>query len=238
MFLLLMMVLPVSARFTSVDPKLEYPNPYSYVGNNPIIATDPTGDEEYLGFDKNKQKQIAGLIEKMLSDSDWRISFMGTVIRKSDILILNKRTQTDMAVDFNFALLDATMNDEWSSRDKPTDFIEAAGFLQIEIKNDRPFDEQNFLSDLIHEGVHVILDSANLLAYLGIFPDNVATTDYEQEFRDYTMQTEYATGKGWKAFHVNKEFIESHIEAYYGLSEGDPGIDYLEFLQNRYRKDD
>ncbi len=215
MFLLFLIVLPVSARFTSVDPKREYPNPFSYVGNNPIIATDPTGEEEYLGFDKNKQKQIAGLTDKMISDSDWGISFMGTVIRKSDILILNKRTKADMAVDFNFALLGSTMNEEWFSRDKPQDFIEATGFFQIEIKNDRPFDEQKFLSNFVHEGVHITLDTANLLAYLGILPDNVATTDYKEEFRAYTMQTEYAIGKGWKAFHINREFIESHGEQQY-----------------------
>ncbi len=30
-------------RFTTTDPAGEFPSPYIYVGNNPIIATDPTG---------------------------------------------------------------------------------------------------------------------------------------------------------------------------------------------------
>ena len=34
----------VFGRFLEVDPKREFHNPYSYVGNNPVNGTDPTGE--------------------------------------------------------------------------------------------------------------------------------------------------------------------------------------------------
>ena len=34
---------PVLGRFNQVDPMLQYSSPYIYVGNNPLLFTDPTG---------------------------------------------------------------------------------------------------------------------------------------------------------------------------------------------------
>ncbi len=34
---------PVLGRFVTPDPLPDYLNPYSYVGNNPVNRTDPTG---------------------------------------------------------------------------------------------------------------------------------------------------------------------------------------------------
>lgn len=34
---------PVIGRFAQIDPLLEYSSPYTYVGNNPLAFTDPTG---------------------------------------------------------------------------------------------------------------------------------------------------------------------------------------------------
>lgn len=34
---------PVIGRFMQIDPMLQYSSPYTYVGNNPLLLTDPTG---------------------------------------------------------------------------------------------------------------------------------------------------------------------------------------------------
>lgn len=62
----------VNARFTAVDPKREFSNPYSYVGNNPVMAIDPNGEaiffmqgtwQKPLQFDYTR-----GVISRSLND--------------------------------------------------------------------------------------------------------------------------------------------------------------------------
>lgn len=38
---------PQAGRFTSVDPKREFVNPYSYTGNNPVMFVDPDGQMKF-----------------------------------------------------------------------------------------------------------------------------------------------------------------------------------------------
>ena len=49
--------MPEIGRFLEVDPAREFVNPYSYVGNRPVIATDPSGSNVYF------------------SDEDWNYHF-------------------------------------------------------------------------------------------------------------------------------------------------------------------
>ena len=48
-------------RFSSADPLSQYPSPYVYVGNNPLVMIDPTGQsaEDYNGFNSaNAQRDF------------------------------------------------------------------------------------------------------------------------------------------------------------------------------------
>ena len=70
----------VFARFISVDPKREYWNSYSYVGNNPIIAIDKNGEETFFvqgtwmeakDIPPNVKKAIAGTLKDTVSGYEY-----------------------------------------------------------------------------------------------------------------------------------------------------------------------
>ena len=72
----------VFARFISVDPKREYWNSYSYVGNNPIIAIDKNGEETFFVQGtrmkaKDIESYIRNAITRTLNDVDGGYEFPG-----------------------------------------------------------------------------------------------------------------------------------------------------------------
>jgi len=93
---------PEVGRFLQVDPMREFWNPFSYVGNNPIMMIDPTGEEELPpGAEKIETpplEQVAQFFESVASAYNYYSSLVGDdAPEEVDTILRFLRSQMDMA---------------------------------------------------------------------------------------------------------------------------------------------